>query len=432
MPAVAGIFYPDSPDELQILFKNWDKNLKFNTDYISRLVIAPHAGYIYSGECAFNALKHIRAKNIFIFCPAHKEYVETAVKCTYDAFQTPLGTVMTNQDILSNLVLKVQNAPYTQEHAIEAQLPILQYFLNDNFSIIPIITGAGAKEEVFKIISEYWEDKDCAFVISSDLSHYLTDDKAKEVDNLAAQMIEANNSLSFHGSQACGSASICAALDFAAKNNFSFIRQKMLNSSAATGNKSRVVGYGSWLLYEGEKNNYIAKYYGDILKKIAYQSIKNKAKIRISDYPEVLNTYGASFVTLNKNSNLRGCIGSPVAHRALILDLIYNAYAAAYRDPRFKPLLDNELDEIEIKISLLSEPIEIDFVDEEDLLDKITPYKDGIIIKDGIYRALYLPSVWEQLVSKKIFLNSLKEKAGLSADYFSKNLKAFKFHSEYI
>ena len=431
-PAVAGMFYPDSKSELQNLFNSWDTAMQFDTNYISRLVIAPHAGYIYSGKCAFSALRHIRAKNIFIFSPAHKEFVENAIKCDYNAFLTPMEQVSTNINILSKLDLNTKNSAYAKEHAIEVQLPILQYFLKNDFNIIPIIVGANGKEDVFKIIDKYWSDEECAFVISSDLSHYLNDKQALSLDNITAQMIEASDSSKFHTEQACGCASICAALDFAKKRNFSFIRLNMLNSSAATHDKSHVVGYGAWLLYEGGKNSYIAQFYPDILREIAYQSIKNKGRIDIRSYPDVLNTLGASFVTLEKHGDLRGCIGSPIAHQPLILDLIQNACSAAYRDPRFLPLTLDELSDIEIKISLLDEPKEIIFTDEEDLLNKITPHKDGIIIQDGPYRALYLPSVWEQLDDKKLFLNSHKQKAGLKSDYFSNTLKAFRFRSEYI
>ena len=168
------------------------------------------------------------------------------------------------------------------------------------------------------------------------------------------------------------------------------------------------------------------------MKEIVYNSIKSKGNVTLENYPCVLNQFGASFVTLQKNNKLRGCIGSSVAHRPLILDLVQNAYFSAYSDRRFPPLQESELSQIDIKISLLSEPCEMTFTDEDDLLARLVPYKDDLIIQDGKYRALYLPSVWEQIGDKKFFLYSLKQKAGLEPTYFSKTFKAWKFHSEYI
>lgn len=430
-PSVAGMFYPDGKDELLNLFKIYDSETSFDSDYLSRLVISPHAGYRYSAACAFKALKHIKGENIFIFSPAHKVYTSTAVVCDYDSFLTPLGEIELNKDIISALGLEVSNNNFEGEHAIEVQLPILQY-LHKNFKIIPVIVGQNGTSVVNNIISKYWNDKSCSFVISSDLSHYLGDTQAKKLDEISAYMIESNDYRKFHPQQACGAASIIGALKFAQEKNYSFIRLDMRNSSSATNDKSRVVGYGSWLLYEGEKNTYIAKYFGNLLKEIAYNSIKSKGNVTLENYPCVLNQFGASFVTLQKNNKLRGCIGSSYAHRPLIADLIHNAYLSAYSDTRFNPLNESELSEIDIKISLLSEPYEMTFTDEDDLLARLVPYKDGLIIRDGKYRALYLPSVWEQLSDKKLFLYSLKQKAGLEPTYFSKTFKAWKFHSEYI
>lgn len=430
-PSVAGMFYPDGKDELLNLFKIYDSETSFDSDYLSRLVISPHAGYRYSAACAFKALKHIKGENIFIFSPAHKVYTSTAVVCDYDSFLTPLGEIELNKDIISALGLEVSNNNFEGEHAIEVQLPILQY-LHKNFKIIPVLVGHIGADAVNKIISDYWEDSSCSFVVSSDLSHYLNNSQAKKIDEFTAQMIESNDYKQFHPEQACGAASINAVLKFADEMKYSFIRLDMRNSSLVTKDDSKVVGYGAWLLYEGDKNSYIAKYFGNMLKDIAFQSIKNKGKISLDNYPQVLDQQGASFVTLEKNNRLRGCIGSSVAHRPLILDLVQNAYFSAYSDRRFPPLQESELSQIDIKISLLSEPCEMTFTDEDDLLARLVPYKDGLIIQDGKYRALYLPSVWEQIGDKKFFLNSLKQKAGLKPDYFSKTLRAWKFSSEYI
>ena len=122
---------------------------------------------------------------------------------------------------------------------------------------------------------------------------------------------------------------------------------------------------------------------------------------------------------------LRGCIGSIFPTKPLILDIIDNAQNAAFYDSRFEPVTERELPYMELNISLLSNIEKITFKDERDLLSKIYPY--GIIISDRNNRAVYLPEVWEQLPNREIFLKSLKEKAGLHPDYFSKTFEAYKF-----
>ena len=433
--AVSGMFYPSDKNEIVKLINEYELNIKNDTSYISRLVIAPHAGYKYSGFGAYYALKHLGGKNIFIFAPAHKVYVEGIAISSYDSFETPFGKVQVNIEIIQEIADKFYanycDEAFETEHAIEVQLPFLKY-LKDDFNIIPILVGNCDPRVIYEIISYYYENSNNSFVISTDLTHFLTNEKAKKIDNITAQMIESNKSENFHREQACNASAICGAVEFSKSKNFSFIRLDMRNSSLVTKDTNNVVGYGSWMLYEGEKNNFIKKYYSSLAKEMCLNSIKARGNLSKIHCPAVFNEIGASFVTLEKNCNLRGCIGSIVAYRGLIDDLVSNAYMSAYKDPRFQPLKESEIGEIEIKISLLSEPVEIDFTDEEDLLEKIVQNKDGIIISDLGKRAVYLPSVWEQLPDKRIFLYSLKQKAGLSPEHFSNSFKAYRFYTEYI
>ena len=129
-----------------------------------------------------------------------------------------------------------------------------------------------------------------------------------------------------------------------------------------------------------------------------------------------LNELGATFVTLMKKGLLRGCIGSLESWRPLIVDVRANAVASALRDPRFYPLEPTELPATLIEVSLLSKPEPIDFENEAELLRKIIPREDGIIITRGVNRATFLPQVWEQLPDTRLFLAHLKQKSGLSVD----------------
>ena len=129
-----------------------------------------------------------------------------------------------------------------------------------------------------------------------------------------------------------------------------------------------------------------------------------------------LEQKGAVFVTINKANNLRGCIGSIVAHQSLLEDTISNAKSAALRDPRFQPITTDELDKLEVELSLLTEPQLLEYKDEDDLKRKIKVDVDGVIIKYNGYQATYLPSVWEQLDNFDEFFGSLCQKAGLMAE----------------
>jgi AmmeMemoRadiSam system protein A len=124
----------------------------------------------------------------------------------------------------------------------------------------------------------------------------------------------------------------------------------------------------------------------------------------------------ACFVTIHKGKELRGCIGSLEAHRSLLMDVIHNAVACAFADPRFYPLSKDELKDITISISVLSKPEPFSVDSPEDLLKKLIPKKHGLIMKQGLNRATFLPAVWEQLPKKEEFLSHLSMKAGLEED----------------
>ena len=139
--------------------------------------------------------------------------------------------------------------------------------------------------------------------------------------------------------------------------------------------------------------------------------------VSIEDAPPALYEDGASFVTLHKRSGaLRGCIGSLVARRPLIEDVQANAKAAAFRDPRFSPLQEEELDDIVIEVSVLSAPVPLAYDHPEELIEKLRPHVDGVVLERGWNRATFLPQVWEQLPEPEKFLAHLCYKAGLPPD----------------
>ena len=349
-----------------------------------------------------------------------------------------MGILKVNQDINAELEekfgAKIFDEAFAEEHSVEIELPAIQHLFSGGVNIIPVLVGKADPQKITEIISEYYDNKEYGFVISSDLSHFHSDKEAQRIDGETAKMIESGNVAELRYEQACGAVGIYGLVEFANKRNFSLIRINLINSSLASGDKSRVVGYGAWFLFEGSKNRFIKQYYSEYLLKLCRDVILSKftgTKLYTGHAP-VFNQLGACFVTLKKNNNLRGCIGSIVAYQPLINDVVQHAQDAAFRDPRFNPVEQNEVEDLTIDISVLSEPKPISFKDEQDLLEQIVPFKDGIIIKDKRYQAVYLPSVWEDLPDKTLFLNSLKMKAGLPSDYFSDTFEAYRFSTVYI
>lgn len=175
-----------------------------------------------------------------------------------------------------------------------------------------------------------------------------------------------------------------------------------------------------------------------ILLDLAYQSIEtglsegNPLCINLRDYPAELTQQRATFVTLEKNKQLRGCIGMLEAVLPLAEDITENAYSAAFKDPRFPPLEQSELNGLEIHLSVLSPSEEIKFTSEEDLIAQIRPRIDGLILESGSRKGTFLPSVWQSIPTSEQFLQHLKQKAGLTKYYWSDQIKVYRYTTEII
>lgn len=442
----AGSFYPESPDELNNLLESFKEIQTF--DYKSKAIIVPHAGYVYSGHATMAAFQHLEAsENFFIIAPSHHEDFNNIALPEFTYFETPLGNIEVNNKLIAEIAEKfpsiVADEVFENEHSIEVQLPFIQNLfmphkqnavdfvknlkkLGKKIRIIPILVGNCDYRLISDLISTYWENS--SFIISSDLSHYYTQQQCRQIDTYTATVIETGRIEFLEQQQACGLIGIKGLVDFANNNECAMIRAEMYNSGDISSDKDKVVGYGSWFMYEDSRNDFIETYFSKYVLKTAKASIIasiNQEEFIPHKIPAVLTQFGASFVTLKLNGELRGCIGSVYPTKPLILDIIDNAKNAAFQDPRFEPLTVEELEGLEISVSILSAIERIDFKDERDLLSKIHPH--GVILVERDKRAVYLPVVWEQLPDKEIFLNSLKEKAGLPPNYFSKTIEAYKF-----
>ena len=450
-PSFAGTFYPEKAEELTNLLNSYMQEI--TVEYKSKAIIVPHAGVCYSGYAAMIGFQHLELnENIFIIAPSHHDSFNNIALPEYGYFDTPLGSLEVNNRLIKNIAEKfpcmLSNEVFDREHSIEIQLPFLQHIffpktmsaidfvkglkkIGKRVKIVPILVGNCDYRLISDLISTYWENS--SFVISSDLSHYYTQQEARQIDTYTATIIETGKLEYFQPQQACGITGIMGLIDFANHNDCSLIRAMMYTSGDITKETDKVVGYGSWYLHTDTKNDYIERFYSeyilDVVKRSIISSFSGEDFVP-SDIPSVLTQYGASFVTLKRNGHLRGCIGSIYPTKPLILDLIDNAKNAAFQDTRFEPLAQSELSDLQITVSILSSIEKINFKDERDLLSKIYPH--GVIISAMNRRAVYLPEVWEQLPERDVFLNSLKEKAGLPQTYFSKRLEAYKFDTVVI
>lgn len=172
----------------------------------------------------------------------------------------------------------------------------------------------------------------------------------------------------------------------------------------------------------------------EMLLALAQESIEKglfgeRVGIDLGAYSGVLAENRASFVTLNKNHQLRGCIGSLEAYQPLVMDVASNAYSAAFRDPRFSPLVHEELAGLAIHISVLTPAEPMHFDSEASLLEQLQPHVDGLILSAGPRRGTFLPSVWESLPDAREFLNQLKRKAGLPTDYWGSDVRIERYRT---
>ena len=171
---------------------------------------------------------------------------------------------------------------------------------------------------------------------------------------------------------------------------------------------------------------------------LAYRSIETGMKtghplnVNLRDYPVELSQQRATFVTLEKNKQLRGCIGMLEAVLPLAEDISENAFSAAFKDPRFPPLSESELKDLEIHLSILSPSVEINFTTEEDLIAQLRPNIDGLILENDSRKGTFLPSVWQSIPESEQFLRHLKQKAGLAKNYWSEQIKVYRYTTEII
>ena len=264
--AVAGMFYPGHEKELRNTVRGYlqsageeEGELKIALDEISaiRMLIVPHAGYIYSGKTAAFAYQFLQQfksqiRRVLMLGPAHRVWLTGAAFPEADSFETPLGQITLDREMMEKMLgdyswITVNDQAHAEEHCLEVQLPFLQETLND-FKIVPLVVGDTDSELLAQMILKYSEDDQTLIVISTDLSHYHDYKTSCDLDLRTAMAIESLSPELLSTEDACGAYPLRGALLAASKSTWQVNRLDLCNSGDTAGDRTRVVGYGAWMV----------------------------------------------------------------------------------------------------------------------------------------------------------------------------------------
>lgn len=420
-PEFAGKFYPGTKEALNQQLKELfaeaqpEKNLQTTT----RAIISPHAGYVFSGKVAASAFNQIpenaNYKKIFVIASSHQFLFGGASVYKKGNYSTPLGEIPVDRQTASELY---ENSELFQhdaeshhfEHSLEVQLPFLQYKLKNDYQLVPVILGTNNPNDcnqIAEVLKPYFTPENL-FIISTDFSHYPSYDSAVENDYATAEAIVSNNpkkllqvleenkkkKINHLATSLCGWTSVLTLVYLTENSNITYHKIHYQNSGDARpyGDKSQVVGY--WAISaEEEKSTFSVSEEAqkELLKK-AKSSIRHFLETGKRGQPEppetsgILNQEAGVFVSIYVDGELRGCIGN-FAQKETLNDLMQRMAVSASCDRRFEHLKKEELDEMELEISVLSPLKKINSVNEIEL------GKHGIYIKKGLNSGTFLPQV---------------------------------------
>jgi MEMO1 family protein len=449
LPAVAGTFYPAEPDVLERQLSRFLSEAANDVPPAHpKAIIGPHAGYAYSGAIAARAYARLaaargRISRVVLIGPSHYVAFRGLAVDTAEAWATPTGTVPLDRDAIARLralpMVGELDAAYQREHALEVHVPFLRHVLGE-FRLVPIVAGDTPPEAVAAVLDAVWGGPETLIVVSTDLSHYLDYAACQQSDQFTAEAIERLDPDPITPAHACGAVPTRGLLVSARRRGLAIERLDLRNSGDTAGGRDRVVGYGAWALFEPaepvDAERAAIEAMAPTLLELARRSIvfgldTGQAPHVVADgnLPPLLAAPGAAFVTLHRNGQLRGCIGSAVAHRPLITDVVQHAFNAAFRDWRFPRLHPLELQGLALSVCVLTPAAAMQFTSEADLLAQLRPGVDGLIIEDAGRRSLFLPSVWEEVPDARQFLALLKQKAAMPAGHFSAGFTARRFRS---
>ena len=255
-PAVAGQFYPAEPQRLREMVRGFLDGAPTSEVTKPKAMIAPHAGFIYSGPVAASAYaqlaKHAAGVHrVILIGPAHRVAVPSLAVGSVTGYRTPLGVVPVDTDVVASLLempqVELRDDALAAEHSLEVHLPFLQMILTD-FSIVPIVVGSATMDEVRQVLARLWGGEETIVIVSSDLSHYLPYQIARGIDQSTADAIEQLRPEEIGRTDACGRAGIQGLLLLAKSKGLRVQTIDLRNSGDTAGPKDQVVGYGSFLL----------------------------------------------------------------------------------------------------------------------------------------------------------------------------------------
>jgi len=477
-PAVAGMFYAADSAALQrdvTAMLEQGRAARDASAPVPKVIIAPHAGHVYSGALAARAYARLeparaRLRRVVLIGPSHRVAFRGLALSDASVWRTPLGEIPIDRDWAGRRLADVPEVglldrAHAQEHSLEVHLPFLQVLL-EGFSLVPLAAGRAEPETVAAALDALWGGPETAIVVSSDLSHFLDYDTCRKTDAATAAAIEAFDASGRVGPrEACGCTPVNGLLALARAKGLSIERLGLMNSGDTAGTRDRVVGYGAWALMEppaavgaavvggesaqaasspaeasdpAEATGRLVQAHGTALVALAARGLNHgvehgrpPAPLDLDSVPAALRAPGAAFVTLTRAADgaLRGCIGSLEAHRPLAQDVLAHGFDAGFRDPRFPSIGAEDLPALEVSVSVLTPAVALPFKDRDDLLARLRPGVDGVILQQGRRRGLFLPQVWAQLPDPDVFLAHLLRKAGLPSDRWPDDIRAFRFES---
>ena len=443
---VAGFFYPAEAQSLRALIREMRKGARPDGGVAPKVVVAPHAGIVYSGSVAATAFgpwarRADPPRRIVIIGPAHRVAFRGLAIHPATTWMTPLGEAKAARDLHTRLAearaAAVDPRPFAGEHSLEMHLVMLQAMLPAPFEILPILVGDAEPGRVAEALRLVWGGAETVVAVSSDLSHFLDRKSAEEIDGDTARRIEVLDANSLEGRRACGYLPIMGALTIAAERDLRVSGLHLATSADVGADATSVVGYGAFAfeyaasarLDEADRGLLLATSMAG-LAAAARQGGRPPSLSFGARLSPALSSVRGTFVTLTAGGKLRGCIGSPAPRLPLIEDAMTNAVQAGFADPRFAHLSEAELDGLHVNVSILSHPRPVPAASEAELVAALEPDRDGLILGVGRKQALFLPSVWRHVADAREFLRHLLMKAGLGAESFPRGLEAARFRVE--
>ncbi|TPQ25441.1 AmmeMemoRadiSam system protein B [Methylomonas koyamae] len=254
-PAVAGRFYPAQPQQLHAEIVGFLQQAE-PADQVPKAIIAPHAGYLYSGPIAASAYVRLKPaagsiKRVVLIGPSHRVAFRGLAVSRTHAYTTPLGDVLVDRAAVETLLqlpfVEYIEQAHTLEHSLEVHVPFLQEVLRD-FSLVPIVAGDASPDQVSQVLDLLWDGPETLLVVSSDLSHYHPYATAQRMDRNTSQLIEQLRYQDIGGEDACGKVAVNGLLKLLEEKGLSIKTIDLRNSGDTAGDKQQVVGYGAYVV----------------------------------------------------------------------------------------------------------------------------------------------------------------------------------------